>query len=155
MKKKNQYRRKTQTLLIMSASFFRWLPCRFLYFLVLELQTSRRSIEKKCLLLTSGTIIQAPKCEFICIIVLLNFFDFFFSCIIKKKFFFVSTTTKYFWGHNTKSVVLKEGLAMVCVGLDESECSAEGSSATLPGLRIKNGIQVRPLWARVCYGYPF
>lgn len=60
-------------------------------------------------------------------IVLLNFFEFFFSCL-----------------NNTKSVVLKEGLAMVCVGLDESECSAEGSSATLPGLRIKNGIQVSP-----------
>jgi hypothetical protein len=57
---------------------------------------------------------------------LLTFIDFFFSCII----------------NNNKSVVLKEGLAMVCVGLDESECNAEDSSATLPGLRIKNGIQV-------------
>ena len=31
---------------------------------------------------------------------------------------------------------------MVCVGLDESECNAQDASATLPGLRIKNGIQV-------------
>ena len=45
-------------------------------------------------------------------------------------------------------VVLKEGLDMVCVGLDQEECSSQDKrSSLLPGLRIKNGIQVRRCFA--------
>ena len=68
----------------------------------------------------------------------------------------------YYWANSGKILIffwffrarVKNGINTVCIGLDSDECTQEHSDASvLPGLRIKNGIQVHLFY--FIFTYPF